>query len=227
MTVSMLLLHGSFHGGWCWDPLAPFAEHNDWLLHRPDFQFDAVTGFGDHVNQARFWIEKQEPDVVVAHSYAGLVLPHALARTVVRPRLNIFLDAFLPRIGRSGFDDLGEMGALMRSANPNAIADFMLVPPDPRVFGNFESSVEKWVRENLKAMAWTTHEVAAEVDALEVIEKAGAYIRCTDLPVFLDAAERASRAGWPLIHLPTCHDVMITNPECLARCLSERIACAL
>jgi len=90
-----LLLHGSWHGAWCWYKVAPrLAAHG--VVHVPNFPGrgrDAASpywvGLGRLVRAAERYLHPEEPTTIVAHSRYGIVAtalaearPEAIARVV-------------------------------------------------------------------------------------------------------------------------------------------------
>ena len=98
--MEFVLVHGSYHGAWCWDLLRPELER---LGHRAvavDLPISdpaaAAEAYADVVLGA---VDGLTDPVLVGHSMAGLVIPLVAARRPVR-RL-VFLAAMLPIPGRS------------------------------------------------------------------------------------------------------------------------------
>jgi pimeloyl-ACP methyl ester carboxylesterase len=99
--TTVALLHGGFHGGWCWERVVPLLHERHIATASPDLPIsDGTTG-------ARGWAEVvvgalsqiEDEVIVVGHSMAGLALPIiATMRPVARM---IFLAAWVPTPGRS------------------------------------------------------------------------------------------------------------------------------
>lgn len=98
----VVLLHGAFHGPWCWDLLTPVLERSGHSVVAVDLPItDPSAGASEYAQAVLGGIalDLDEPPVVVAHSLAGLVAPLvAAARPIARL---IFLGAILPRPGMS------------------------------------------------------------------------------------------------------------------------------
>jgi pimeloyl-ACP methyl ester carboxylesterase len=101
---TFLLVHGSWHGPWCWDHLKPalarrgFAAETVSLPSCGDAPGELGT-FGDDaavVSRAAAAIEGDV--IVVGHSYGGAVISEATYRPNVK-RL-VYLGAFMPDTGR-------------------------------------------------------------------------------------------------------------------------------
>ena len=101
--MEIALIHGSYHGAWCWDRLRPELEA---LVHRTtavDLPIsDPSAGAEVYARTVEASLGDGEPPVIVAHSMGGLVAPLVAARRPVR-RL-VFLAAFLPTPGMSAND---------------------------------------------------------------------------------------------------------------------------
>jgi pimeloyl-ACP methyl ester carboxylesterase len=101
--VEFVLVHGSYHGAWCWERLVPELErlgHRAIAVDLPISEPTAGTqAYADAVVAASAGLA--EP-IVVGHSMAGLVIPLVPAARPVR-RL-VFLAAFLPIPGVSAND---------------------------------------------------------------------------------------------------------------------------
>ncbi|WP_139361787.1 alpha/beta fold hydrolase, partial [Mycobacterium sp. 96-892] len=82
--TTYVLVHGAFHGGWCWERLTPVLEASGHQVYAP-----SLTGLGDraaelgpdvgldaHVSDvAGLIVDEDLTDVVlVGHSYAGIVV---------------------------------------------------------------------------------------------------------------------------------------------------------
>lgn len=100
-----LLVHGSWHGPWCWERLQPELEdrgHRVTLVDLPSVGTE-VSALGDFeadteaVNAAA--AQLSDPAIVVGHSYGGAVISNAEYPAAVR-RL-VFLGAFMPDAGHA------------------------------------------------------------------------------------------------------------------------------
>jgi len=101
--MDIVLVHGSYHGGWCFEPLVPALER---LGHRAitvDLPIsDRAADLDAYADAVAAVIPPGSDPVIVGHSMGGLVVPLVPSRRPVA-RL-IFLAAFLPVIGWSAND---------------------------------------------------------------------------------------------------------------------------
>ena len=82
-----VLVHGAWHGGWCWERLAAELRGRGHDVTAPDLPCDEL-GLTAHDYAARTGSDGES--VVVGHSLAGLVIPFVPAR------LTVFLAALVP-----------------------------------------------------------------------------------------------------------------------------------
>lgn len=107
-----LLIHGAWHGGWCWHKVVARLERLGHTVLVPD-----LPGLGrDRTTMDRislpFWRkfvcdlldEQPEPVILVGHSRGGLLITEAAEHRPDRIRLLVYLTAFLPRDGECLFD---------------------------------------------------------------------------------------------------------------------------
>lgn len=212
--MHLVLVHGSFHGPWCWEPL---------LKHLPpdlDVTCTALTmgdrdiGLSEHIDELAdaLGVLEDERLVVLAHSYAGMVLPGAISKSGVTPLASVFMDAFVPRQRESAFDLLGPMAEMLKAS----AVDGLMMPPPPQAFGIEETAQVVWCEDNLAPMSVASHEGLAPVSAFDVNLGAQVFLRCTGFPGFAVMETRAQVAGWALWSINAGHDAMITAPEALA-----------
>src|SRR5712671_3597852 len=103
---TFVLVHGSWHGGWCWSRVARILRK-----HGHDVYAPTLTGLGErsHLMSGLITLDTHVTDVVnvikwenlenitlVGHSYAGFVISGVAERALPAISSIVFLDAFLP-----------------------------------------------------------------------------------------------------------------------------------
>lgn len=225
----IVLVHGAWHGAWCWRRVAPLLRAAGHEVFAP-----TLTGLADkahlltrevnlatHVNDVLGLIETEElSDVVlVGHSYAGMLITGVVDRMPQRLRSLVYLDAFVPQSGKRLIDYAApaRRAAMVSAGEASGFVD----PPPATVFG---------LKEGTADMAWVTrrmskHPYATMADALHLRGDDGAqvqrtYIYCSSPPTgsfeqFAVALRDDPR--WRFHEFNTGHDCMVTEPAATAR----------
>ncbi|MBV9253581.1 MAG: alpha/beta fold hydrolase, partial [Actinobacteria bacterium] len=112
--ATFVLVHGAWHGGWCWRKLTPLLRAAGHEVFTP-----TLTGLGErshlghpdvglatHVGDVAqvLWYEDLSNVVLVGHSYGGLVIGGVADQAPGRLKHLVYLDAFVPEHGRSMLD---------------------------------------------------------------------------------------------------------------------------
>jgi pimeloyl-ACP methyl ester carboxylesterase len=104
--MDIALVHGSYHGGWCWDFVRPELERLGHRVVAVDMPVsEPGLGAAEYAAAVADAIGGLDEPALVGHSMGGLVIPLVAARRPVR-RL-IFLAALLPSPGRSANEQRG------------------------------------------------------------------------------------------------------------------------
>src|SRR3954447_10465116 len=107
-----VLVHGAFHGAWCWEPLVgalSAAGHTVTTLDLPGHGDDptpvADVTLDAYVRKICATLAEQpEPVLLVGHSMGGIAITQAAARCPDRIARLIYVAAFLPNDGQSLVD---------------------------------------------------------------------------------------------------------------------------
>lgn len=217
----VVLVHGVFHGGWCWDEVATrlraaghrvvaptltgLAERRDLLSADVDIEthlrdvLEAITAEG------------MEDVVLVCHSYGGMPGVGATDRAPGRISALVLLDAMLPVDALSSNDLRDRSSPAWSMEQGDGIS---IPPPSSAVFGIPPSD-----RPRIDALL-TPHPAATLTTPLRLT---GAYrtiatrrfYRATGYvaPYFDETAQRAAQeGGWVVDHHDLVHDMMLTDP---------------
>ena len=231
-----VLVHGMWHGGWCWKRLARLLRTNGHEVYVP-----TLTGLGErahlasrevdlttHIEDVRAVLEYEDlyEVVLVGHSYAGIVIRGVADVASWRVRHLVYLDAIVPEDGQSVEDIEGEHFRAEWAERARAGGEGWRVPPSPpERWGIQDARDLDWMRPRLADQPWRTlkEPVRLKNPAAEALPRT--YIYCTDRPAgapnpgFLERIR--GEPGWTFRDLDTGHEAMITAPEPLAGLLVQ------
>ena len=231
-----VLVHGAFHGGWCWRRVASILRAHEHEVHCP-----TLTGCGERVHLLsrdiglethvtdvvnRIEYEDLEDVVLVGHSYGGMVVGSVQSRVPERIRTLVYLDAFVPVDGKSMFNFQIERAREELTDSANSDGEGWYVPAlDPRgkVLDISDPDEVAWLARHI-----TPHPLKPFTDLASVKNEAAAsvrkaYVYCTNKPhgsSFAQFAEIAKRdPDWFYFEMDTHHDPMVSQPGELANIL--------
>jgi pimeloyl-ACP methyl ester carboxylesterase len=228
---TFVLLHGAWHGGWCWHDVAGLLRAQGHSVTAP-----TQTGLGErrHLLSGAITLETFVQDLVehleaeeiedailVGHSFGGMAISGAADRVPQRIRHLVYLDSMVLEDGQAFFDVLPAdiVAARRRLAQEQGGGLFVPCPP-LSAFGVPEDHPRAdWTRRRL-----TPHPLGTFETPLRLRHPPGnglprTYIACTDPPYLpLERARREirGRADWGWQEIATGHDAMVTAPETLA-----------
>ena len=123
--ATFVLVHGAWHGSWCWKHVRKRLQHAGHDVFTP-----TLTGVGErchlaspnvnlstHIADILSLIQWEELSRIIlcGHSYGGFVISGVADRIPDRIRALVYLDAFVPEDGECLFDLVSpEMAAGMR-----------------------------------------------------------------------------------------------------------------
>ncbi len=229
---TFVLVHGGWHGGWCWRRVSDRLEKSGHKVFTPtmtglgershllDPKINLATHVSDIVNVIKW--EGLSDIVLVGHSYGGMIISGVAEQAREAIGSIVFLDAFVPENG-----DALATGA----SQPVREAIATLVQKGETAMKPVPAAV---FRVNEKDRAWvdakcTLHPLATLTDKItltgardRVAKKA--YIRAKGYPsVPFDGAQAklAGNSAWRVYELPCGHDAMVDMPDRLSEILLE------
>lgn len=238
----IVLVHGAWHGGWCWAPVRDMLERAGHRVYTPTLtglgdradELSAEVGLDTHIDDVLLTILLEELDDVVlcGHSYGGMVITEVADRAKARIGHIVYLDAALPKNGETMLS-YGEprpaaaiegAEAAMRAMAPDGIG---IATFPPSVLGvPQDHPLHNWVAKQL-----TPHPLKTWLDPIN-LKNGGAdklprtYVHCTD-PVLPQtqfpwvAAQVKDDPTWNYAELATGHDAMVTAPAAVADLLEK------
>lgn len=230
-----VLIHGGFHGGWCWQPVARRLRAMGHDVHTPSH-----TGMGErsHLVPGKldmavfekdlmqlFHYEDIKDAIVVGHSFGGSAVSLLADRLPERVRHLVYLDAMILLDGQSPLDTTPQ-GRLKHYEAISVDTPYgkAIPPADPTAFGIEDPAMVEWVRTRL-----TPQPLQTFLDPIHLENPLGngkpvTYIACT-APWWDGTASSRELArgmpGWGWIELPCAHDAMLLMPDELSDILAS------
>jgi pimeloyl-ACP methyl ester carboxylesterase len=209
---TFVLVHGAWHGGWCWSRVADRLRAAGHVVFTPtqtglgerkhllpkDITLDTFTKDIANVIEA----EELSNIILVGHSFGGLAISGVA-------------DAMPDKIRHLVI-------AARRKAAEETSGGLSLPTPPPSAFGVSDAKDTEWVKRRL-----TPHPLGTYTSTLNIKGPVGnnlprTYIHCTN-PSYaaLESSRQWVKAqqGWRWADIATGHDAMVMAPEELTRML--------
>jgi len=233
--TAMVLVHGAWHGAWCWHRVLP-------LLRQAGVRTHAITltgvgerahlmspsiGLDTHVQDVMGLIQAEELQrvVLVGHSYGGMVITGVADRlqreSPGRLTRLVYLDAVVPLPGESWSSGHRPETRRARLEGAMASGGMSIPPPDAKAFG-LSGADRDWVNRRQTPQPLKVYEQALEFDAARVAALPRCFIDCNRpaLPTIEPSRARVRQApGWQVLEMATGHDPMVSAPRELAQLL--------
>jgi pimeloyl-ACP methyl ester carboxylesterase len=229
--TTYVLVHGAWHGGWCWRKVRALLEASGDDVHTP-----TLTGLGDraHLASQEIGLETHIADVLglleaedlsgvvlVGHSYAGMVVTGVADRAAHRIARLVYLDAVVPKDGQCLYDRAPPQVRTSWEEQARVAGEGWRVPVSvatPQFLGLKSEEDLHWVMPRL-----TPHPIRCFRERLRVSGRSPqmqlTYINCIgDKPLGQPRTVQAD--GIVDYHeLRTGHDAMVTAAEDVATLL--------
>jgi pimeloyl-ACP methyl ester carboxylesterase len=232
--TTYVLVHGAWHGGWCWQRVSEHLAAKGHRVYAPSLsgladrahalnrQTNLSTHIADIAELIRY--ESLRDIVLVGHSYGGMVITAVADRVPERLRAIVYVDAALPDAGESSLDQMlpERRERIVASVREHGFG--WLAPPLPAAeFGVTEPLDAAWVNARLTAQPY-----AALIEPLwltgqhkKVGKKVYVLASKNEKSAFRPVHERLlGDTGWICLTIASGHDVMVEKPEELATILA-------
>jgi pimeloyl-ACP methyl ester carboxylesterase len=226
-----VLVHGAWHGGWCWAKVARLLRDAAQEVYTP-----TLTGLGERAHLARpeIDLETHIQDVVamleaeelrqvtlVGHSYGGMVISGVAARTSGRIAHLVYLDAIVAEAGKTLLDYMSPERAQAVRDGAQAHGEGWKVPPfPPERFGVTSQRDTEWLTKHLVPQPLRTFEQPLPVAGGDKLKRSYVYCSKPASGTFDQFAERLrDDRKWTFHEVKTGHDAMVTAPGEIAKIL--------
>ncbi|MBI3929695.1 MAG: alpha/beta hydrolase [Armatimonadetes bacterium] len=227
-----VLVHGAWHGGWCWRKTANALRQMGHDVYTP-----TLTGLGERSHllapsndlslniqdvQGVLRFEDLECVLLVGHSYGGMVITGVADRMPERVSGLVYVDAYVPQDGQSMLDLRPDRFNRQLLALVESRGDGWRMPPLSA--GDFhvrKAEDRAWVDRRLTPMSMACYTERIRLSRTFAGRKV--YIRGQFPNENFEEWHRAAEAGadWEAYRLEAGHDLMIDRPEELAALLGR------
>jgi pimeloyl-ACP methyl ester carboxylesterase len=231
--TSFVLVHGGWHGGWCWDRVTPLLTAAGHHVAAP-----TLTGLGDRAAEAHADISIEMhaadieqavraqggPVVLVSHSYSGAPIEVAAPRLADRLARIVHIDSFALDDGEAILDTFPPpvRDAVLAQAAATG-SGWRVEPLPPPLLGLSDPDDIAFVVPRLTVQPLRTMQEPVRIGpGAEDVPRT--YVECmigADSKPFGLFADRARAQGWDSRVIDASHEVMITDPPLVANLLLE------
>jgi pimeloyl-ACP methyl ester carboxylesterase len=241
MAETFVLVHGAWHGAWCWaavtnqlEKLGDRAFAVDLPGHGQNYADRSKITLQSYVDTVVRYIEERDLRSVVlaGHSLGGLTISGVTARIPSRMKRTVFVSAIVPLDGERLTDPANPatkpMLDLVASRSDRSLPVEAMGPQFYEgLMNDVPPAMRKWIDASLCPQPWGP---ASDPVAMKAFHESGVptgYLVCEN-----DQTPVAGAQGWhpfyssrlknPAIKTVKCgHEIMFTHPEECARALHE------
>ena len=234
---TFLLIHGAWHGGWCWRKVVPLLEANGHKVLAPD-----LPGHGNDPTPAagvtlQRYVDRicelagsqTAPAILVGHSMGGIAITQAAEKCPDKIATLVYLCAFLPRNGDSlmtwaSQDRESLVNPSSTQPQPDATIKFKLECTREAFYGNCSEEDIKFAQSRLVAQSGAPFETPVQTTAARWGRVPRYYIECARDRAITLALQREMQKQSPCRQtflLDTDHSPFFSTPEKLAGILMQ------
>lgn len=228
-----VLIHGAFHGGWCWQMVSKELRSKGNIVYTPTLSgqgerrntLDTTINLETHIQDVinTIVMEDLHDVILVGHSYAGAVIAGVADQIPERLSKLVFLDALIVENGESA-NDLNPADVVDGFRKASLKKDNGLSIPllSSEFFGVTDSATIKWADVRLTNQPYRTFSQKLVLKKPYGNNVPITYIAC--IRPELRAIQRSvdiakAKQGWKYLEINTGHDAMLTKPVDLAKLL--------
>lgn len=224
--TTFVLVHGAYHGGWCWRMVEPLLTARGHRVLAP-----TLTGLGErshlltpavtldtHVEDVinTFRYEDVEDAVLVGHSYGTLVAAAVADRIPTMIRRLVYLDGPVPIDGEAAVDvhPRGHEFAA-RVVEVDGVA--VMPTPSAEALGIGDAKLRRWVEEKMTPQPHNCSTTPLSLSGA-YLDLPRSYVLCggyaADQRAYLSRVTEDE--DFEMLTLDTGHDAMVADPKLLA-----------
>ncbi len=230
--ANFVLIHGAWHGGWCWKNVAGSLRAAGHDVFTP-----TLTGLGEraHLLSPDIGLETHIRDVIgvleyedlqdvilVGHSYGAMVISGVAEKCTDRLKHLVYVDAFVPSDGQWMAQYFSP--AAVESFKERSLREgkgYGIPPPPAEMFGITSQEDLAWVRPRLGLQPRKSFYDPIHLSNPMISQMPHTYIYCKYPGSLVEQTANQIRAdkNWQYMELVSGHDAMIVEAEKLAALL--------
>src|SRR3569832_333194 len=231
---TLVLVHGAWHGGWCWYRIAARLEAAGHTVFAPDMPghgtdrtpiedvtMDTIVAkIGGYIDAAK------EPVILAGHSYGGAVITQIAERYAAKVSRLVYVAAFLLQNGQSTFDAAADDDSALNGKVVFA-PDGKTATADPSIYreafyANCGDEDVVLARQLLVPEAVAGFQTPMQITPENFGRVPRDYVECTQDRAISIARQRRMHAAQPyrrVFTLETDHSPFFSAPDALSECL--------
>lgn len=233
--ATYVLIHGAWHGGWCWKRVARRLRAQGHEVYAPSLTgsgerkhlLSASIGMDTYVQDVVNLVEYEElTDVVlVGHSAAGSIVAKAAESVHTRLKNLVYVDAVVLPSGKSMFDVFPPQWTEgMRTSARTQGEGWCMPPEQDMIFSFFASDCsdedKQWLWRMVTPQPIKPYEDKVDLSRFYQLTLPKTYIRCTKSQAGIPRTV-AEKFGMHYVEIDAGHDPMVSQPEPLAVILAQ------
>ena len=232
---TFLLIHGAWHGAWCWHKLIPLLEAGGSRVIAPDLPSMGADTTPAAVITLDYWTQfvarilerEREPVILVAHSRGGIIASQVAELAPARIRHLVYLAAYLlpsgAKLADAAREDAGSLIAANMIPAASGLTCTVRAPAIRETFygscsdEDFEFARSRLTPEPLKPLV-----TPLQLSAAQFGQVPRAYVETTQDRVISLESQRRMQAALPcapVFTLESDHSPFLSQPEALGRIL--------
>ena len=226
MGEIFVLVHGAWHGGWCWREVAGLLRDRGHAVTAP-----TLSGLGErcHLLSPEITLDTMVADIVnhirwadlegvslVGHSFGGSVITGVADRIPERLKGVIYLDAVWLEHDQAIFETMPEDIVAARIAAAEAHDGGLSFPvPSAAAFGITDPRQEAFLKRHMTPHPLRAYSSKLSLSAPPTNGLPASYIVCTAprYEMLARYARKAAAAGASMQELAAPHDCMVSHPQ--------------
>lgn len=224
LRPTLILVHGAWHGSWCWKPLlAPLAQR---ALPVRTLDLPSVHGsrpaaaLSEDAAAVRALVAATDgPVILCGHSYGGMVISLAATDCARIERL-VYLCAFMPDPGQSLNAAGGGRAAPWIQLRPDGTTLPDPVQAPDLFYGDCDGPTQQWALSQLRPQPAAAFAEPVPAPAWQLVPST--YILCTlDRCLPLERQQHFAAKAGAILQLEASHSPFLSQPVPLADALAS------